>query len=63
ATLSSLLKAGILLKKMDASAPEKKALEGTSVDSDSGKLIVHFRTDDRNFQSLLDSPMFASVTH
>ncbi|HYL94095.1 MAG TPA: hypothetical protein VEW69_13170, partial [Alphaproteobacteria bacterium] len=46
ATLSSLLKAGILLKKMDASAPEKKALEGTSVDSDSGKLIVHFRTDD-----------------
>lgn len=62
ATLSSLLKAGMLLKKMDASGPEKLALEGTSVDSDAGKLIVRFKADDKSFQSLLDSPMFAAVT-
>lgn len=62
ATLSSLLKAGMLLKKMDATGPEKLALEGTSVDSDSGKLIVRFKADDKSFQSLLDSPMFAAVT-
>jgi hypothetical protein len=63
ATLSSLLKAGMLLKKMDASGPEKLALEGTIVDSDAGKLIVHFKADDKSFQNLLDSPMFAAVTH
>ncbi len=62
ATLSSLLKAGMLLKKMDATGPEKLALEGTSVDSDAGKLIVRFKADDKSFQSLLDSPMFAAVT-
>jgi hypothetical protein len=63
ATLSSLLKAGILLKKMDATGPEKLALEGTNVDSDAGKLVVHFKADDKSFQNLLDSPMFAAVTH
>lgn len=63
ATLSSLLKAGMLLKKMDATGPEKLALEDTKVDSDSAKLIVHFKADDKSFQNLLDSPMFAAVTH
>lgn len=63
ATLSSLLKAGMMLKKMDASGPEKLALEGTSVDSDGGRLVVHFKADDKSFQNLLDSPMFAAVTH
>jgi hypothetical protein len=24
---------------------------------------VHFKADDKSFQSLLDSPMFAAVTH
>ena len=63
ATLSSLLKAGMMFKKMDATGPEKLALEGTSVDSDAGKLLVHFKADDKSFQNLLDSPMFAAVTH
>jgi hypothetical protein len=62
ATLSSLLKAGMLLKKMDATGPEKLALEDTNVDSDAGKLIVHFKADDKSFQTLLESPMFAAVT-
>jgi hypothetical protein len=63
ATLASVLKAGMLFKKMNATPTEKTALDGTNVDSDAGKLVVHFKADDKNFQSLLDSPMFAAVTH
>jgi hypothetical protein len=63
ATLSSVLKAGLLFKKMNATATEKTAIDDTSVDSDGGKLRVHFKADDKSFQSLLDSPMFAAVTH
>jgi hypothetical protein len=62
-TLSTLLKAGILFKKMSATATEKQALDNTSVDSDNTRLIVHFKADDKSFQQLLDSPMFAAVTH
>jgi hypothetical protein len=60
-TLSSVLKAGILFKKMDASPTEKAAIDGTTVDSDTNKLVVKFKADDKNFQQLLQSPMFASV--
>jgi hypothetical protein len=63
ATLSTVLKAGMLFKKADASPVEKAAIEGTSVDSDAGKLVVHFKSDDKSFQTLLDAPMFAAVTH
>jgi hypothetical protein len=62
ATLSSLLKAGLMFKKMNASPTEKLAMENTTVDSDSSKLLVHFKADDKSFQQLLDSPMFVSVT-
>jgi hypothetical protein len=62
-TLSQVLKAGILFKKAGASPTEKMAMDDTTVDSDAGRLIVHFKADDKSFQSLLDSPMFASVTH
>jgi hypothetical protein len=60
-TLSSVLKAGILFKKMDASPTEKAAIDGTTVDNDSNKLVVRFKADDKNFQQLMQSPMFASV--
>jgi hypothetical protein len=63
ATLASVLKAGMLFKKMNATPTEKTAIDDTSVDSDAGKLVVHFKADDKSFQSLLDSPMFAAVTH
>jgi len=62
ATLSTLMKAGMMFKKMNASPSEKMAIEETNVDSDNTRLIVHFKADDKSFQSLLDSPMFASVT-
>lgn len=63
ATLSSVLKAGLLFKKMNATNSEKTAIEDTTVDSDASKLVVHFKADDKSFQALLDSPMFAAVTH
>ncbi len=62
-TLSTILKAGILFKKLNASPTEKAALEDTTVDSDSTRLIVRFKADDKSFQELMDSPMFAAVTH
>jgi hypothetical protein len=60
-TLSSVLKAGMLFKKMDATPTEKTAIDGTTIDSDSGKLVVRFKADDKSFQQLIESPMFASV--
>jgi hypothetical protein len=60
-TLSSVLKAGMLFKKMDATPTEKTAIDATSVDSDYNKLVVHFKADDKSFQQLIESPMFASV--
>ena len=62
ATLSSLVKAGVLYKKMTASAVEKAALEDVSVDSDSSKLQMHFKADDKQFQSLMHTSLFAAVS-
>ena len=62
ATLSSLVKAGMLYKKLNASPIEKTAIDSTSVDSDSSNLQVHFKTDDQKFQSLLHSELFAAVS-
>jgi hypothetical protein len=63
ATLASVLKAGMMFRKMNATPTEKTAIDDTNVDSDAGKLVVHFKADDKSFQSLLDSPMFTAVTH
>lgn len=61
ATMSSLLKAAMLFKKMNAEGVEKMALENVTVDNDSDHLLVHFKTDDDKFQTLLQSPFFASI--
>ncbi len=63
ATLSSFVKAGILFKKMNASASEKTALDATTIDSDGSNLILRFKTDDQKFQALMKSPLFAAVSH
>src|SRR6266436_10204257 len=62
ATLSSLVKAGVLYRKMTASAVEKNALEDVSVNSDSSKLQMHFKADDKQFQSLIHTSLFAAVS-
>jgi len=63
ASLSSVMKAGLMFKKSGGNPMEKSAIDNTTVDSDGGKLIVHFKADDKAFQSLMDSPMFVAVTH
>lgn len=63
ATMSSLIKAGMLFKKTNATPVEKSVIDAMTVDSNSGKLQVHFKADDRKFQSFLQSDMFATVSH
>jgi hypothetical protein len=62
ATLSSLVKAGVLYRRMTASPVEKAALENVSVNSDSSNLQMHFKADDKQFQSLMHSELFAAVS-
>jgi hypothetical protein len=62
-TMSSLVKAGIMLKKMSATPAEKIAVDNTTVDSDGTNVGVHFKANDQQFQSLMHSELFAAVTH
>jgi len=63
ATLATIVKAGMLYKKLNATPIEKTALDATTVDSDSSNLQLHFKSDDQKFQSLMHSPLFAAVSH
>jgi len=47
---------------MTATPVEKTALESVSVNSDSSSLQMHFKADDKQFQSLLHSDLFAAVS-
>jgi hypothetical protein len=60
--MSSLVKAGILYKKMSATPSEKVAVDNTTVDSDGSNLMVHFKASDQQFQSLMHSELFAAVS-
>ena len=62
ATLSSLLKAGVMFRKASATDAEKLALESVKVDSNSRKLQVKFAADNSKFQTLLNSQLFAAVS-
>src|ERR1700704_193610 len=62
ATLSTLVKAGMLYKKLNASPIEKTAIDATTVDSDSSNVQLHFKSDDQKFQSLMHSELFAAVS-
>ena len=62
ATLSSLIKAGMLFRKANAPPTEKMALDSTTVDSDSGILRLRFKTDDSKFQALMKSDLFQAVS-
>ena len=63
ATLSTVFKGVMLYKKLNASPIEKTAIDAASVDSDSSNLQVHFKSDDQKFQSLMNSPLFAAISH
>jgi hypothetical protein len=62
-TISSLLNAALLYRKMSGSDAEKQALGATDIRSDSGRLAIHFATSDNQFSSLLQSPLFQSMVH
>ena len=61
ATLSSLLNAAAMYKKVSGSDAEKTAVDATTIDSNAGQLQVRFATSDSQFSSLLQSPLFQSV--
>ena len=61
-SLSSLMRAGVMFKRMQASAQEKPLFDDMTVDSDGDLLRVHFKSDDKQFQSLLKSDLFAAVS-
>jgi hypothetical protein len=61
ATLSTVMRAGMTFRRMQATGAEKAALEDTSVDSDSNQLKVHFKSSDQQFQTLLGSDLFAAM--
>jgi hypothetical protein len=63
ATVSSLLSAAIVYKKMSGDATEKAALSATDISSNSGQLTIHFATSDNDFNSLLKSSLFQSMVH
>jgi hypothetical protein len=60
--LSALVKAGVMYRRMSATGAEKVALDSVTVDSDSAQLKLHFKTDDKQFQALLHSDLFAAVS-
>ena len=63
ASIASLLKAGVLYRKMNATPTEKVALDSMTVDNEHDLLKMNFKTDDQRFQALLKSDLFASVSH
>ncbi len=62
ASLSGLMQAGVLFKKMSGSPSEKLALENTTVNSSDDMVQMHFATDDQRFHALMKSDLFAAVS-
>lgn len=61
ATVSSLLNAAVIYRKMSGSDTEKAALADTDISSNSGHLGIHFAASDNDFDNLLKSQLFQSV--
>jgi hypothetical protein len=61
ATVSSLLSAAVMVRKMSSSDAEKQALDATSITSNAGQLSIHFASSDAEFVSLLQSPLFQGM--
>jgi hypothetical protein len=61
ATMSSLLTAAVMLRKMSGSDAEKQALNDTQIASNSGQMSIHFAASDSDFNSLLHSPLFQTM--
>lgn len=63
ATISSLLTAAVMVRKLSGSDAEKQALSETTVASNAGLMTIHFAASDSQFNDLLHSPLFQSMVH
>lgn len=63
ATVSSLLNAAVVYRRMTGDDIEKTAMSDTAVTSSAGRLQVHFAASDSEFATLLKSQLFQSVVH
>lgn len=61
ATAATLMKGVVMLKKAQGTPLERSALDDTSIDSNSGTLLVSYNASDSQFSKLLQSPLFQSV--
>jgi hypothetical protein len=61
AMCATLMKGVAVLKKTQGTPLEKTALDQTTIDSNSGTLMVDYSSSDSQFASLLTSPLFQSV--
>ncbi len=61
ATISSLMSAAVMVRKMSATDAEKQALTDTDIASSAGNLTIHYASSDTNFNGLLHSPLFGGV--
>jgi hypothetical protein len=61
ATLSSLMTAAVMVRKMTSTDEEKAALNDTSISSSAGNLNIAFASTDSEFSSLLHSPLFQTM--
>lgn len=61
-TLATLVKAGMMYRKMGSSPIEKNAINAMKVDSDGNALTLKYDSDDGQFQALLHSDLFATVS-
>jgi hypothetical protein len=63
ATISSLLTAAVMVRKVSGTDVEKQALADTNIGSDAGKMSIHFAASDSDFSGLLHSPLFEGMVH
>lgn len=60
-TVSSLLTAAVMVRKMTSTDAEKQALTATSITANGAQLTIAFASTDTEFSSLLKSPLFQSM--
>jgi len=60
-TLSSLMTAAVMVRKMSSTDTEKQALTATSISASAGRLTIDYNSTDNQFSSLLQSPLFGNM--
>ncbi len=61
--LASAFKGYVLYKKNTAASAEKVAMENTAADSDGNNVVIHFKSNDQQFQALMRTDLFTALSH